>query len=440
MQHAVTSYVLDDDPAVNEVICGILSRSGVHFRSFLRFSELLEGLADRHPDLLFLDVRLDDADAVEAIRHLHAIGYQGKIQVVSGLSAAQLTEVYRMLERYGYGALYPIAKPFRSAAIKAALAHATTPTASTIVQDTGSRESALAGWMTSSVGGAGVLIIQPHLVGSANQPDLLATPALFDATVHQGLDACLAQQDSGDRHIWVHMTTDAAMALPRTSLVGAPATQNALQLSIIVAAQQMATAPSQIDDLRTRLAVYGYGVGCYVDSLADFSLGGLVRIAGGRLVLGSNCVAQILGSATGRILGENLLIACRNKAISVAACHNADQTDMSALIEMGIEWLVTPPEQMSPLEHLALQSMPQFPRPEGRKLAATVPPPDFPGHNLLSQREYEIVKLTVTGLSAKEAGRALDLSHRTVEVHRSNIFAKLGVKNVAQLTRLVLGA
>ena len=53
----------------------------------------------------------------------------------------------------------------------------------------------------------------------------------------------------------------------------------------------------------------------------------------------------------------------------------------------------------------------------------------------LSVREREVLGLIVTGLTNKEIGRALDLSPRTVETHRANLFAKLGVDSLAQLIR-----
>ena len=45
------------------------------------------------------------------------------------------------------------------------------------------------------------------------------------------------------------------------------------------------------------------------------------------------------------------------------------------------------------------------------------------------------VALIVEGLTNKEIGRALDLSPRTVETHRANLFAKLQAESLAQLIR-----
>lgn len=76
------------------------------------------------------------------------------------------------------------------------------------------------------------------------------------------------------------------------------------------------------------------------------------------------------------------------------------------------------------------------------------PPPEptisLPGHSenvkpeVLTAREREIAMLVAAALSSKEVAAKLDLSTRTVEKHRANIYAKLGVRDVVGLTRWCL--
>lgn len=54
-------------------------------------------------------------------------------------------------------------------------------------------------------------------------------------------------------------------------------------------------------------------------------------------------------------------------------------------------------------------------------------------HHDLSARELEIARLVRSGASSKVIGEKLDISPRTVEVHRRNIMKKLQVSNTAQL-------
>ncbi len=53
----------------------------------------------------------------------------------------------------------------------------------------------------------------------------------------------------------------------------------------------------------------------------------------------------------------------------------------------------------------------------------------------LSEREREVLGLIVSGLTNKEIGRALNVSPRTLETHRANLFAKLEIDALAQLVR-----
>jgi two-component system response regulator FixJ len=62
---------------------------------------------------------------------------------------------------------------------------------------------------------------------------------------------------------------------------------------------------------------------------------------------------------------------------------------------------------------------------------------NFPGRELLSFRECNVLDLIVKGNSNKEAGRKLRISPRTVEVHRARIIDKLGAKNTVDLVNIV---
>ena len=57
--------------------------------------------------------------------------------------------------------------------------------------------------------------------------------------------------------------------------------------------------------------------------------------------------------------------------------------------------------------------------------------------NQLTKREMGIVEMLREGHSSKEIATRLSISNRTVEVHRYNIFRKLGVNNVVSLIKMV---
>lgn len=56
----------------------------------------------------------------------------------------------------------------------------------------------------------------------------------------------------------------------------------------------------------------------------------------------------------------------------------------------------------------------------------------------LTARELDVLRHVVAGRTNKETASELGISHRTVETHRENILKKLGVRSVAELTRLAL--
>ncbi|MDO9214794.1 MAG: response regulator [Methylococcales bacterium] len=54
----------------------------------------------------------------------------------------------------------------------------------------------------------------------------------------------------------------------------------------------------------------------------------------------------------------------------------------------------------------------------------------------LTCRELEVLPHIVSGLSNKEIARQLDISHRTVEIHRAQILKKTAAANLMELVRL----
>lgn len=58
----------------------------------------------------------------------------------------------------------------------------------------------------------------------------------------------------------------------------------------------------------------------------------------------------------------------------------------------------------------------------------------------LTSREREVLEQAALGLHAKEIAAVLKISPRTVEVHKTRIMEKLGVRNVAELVRFAMAA
>ncbi len=62
---------------------------------------------------------------------------------------------------------------------------------------------------------------------------------------------------------------------------------------------------------------------------------------------------------------------------------------------------------------------------------------NYEAHSL-TPRQKEILRYVALGFTNREIGERLDISVRTVEVHRFNLMRRLRVRNVAQLLRQAL--
>ena len=59
-------------------------------------------------------------------------------------------------------------------------------------------------------------------------------------------------------------------------------------------------------------------------------------------------------------------------------------------------------------------------------------------HEVLSDREYQVMCLIASGKAVKEIAEALSLSVKTISTHRSRILRKMGMRNSSQLTHYAI--
>ena len=57
----------------------------------------------------------------------------------------------------------------------------------------------------------------------------------------------------------------------------------------------------------------------------------------------------------------------------------------------------------------------------------------------LTARERDVMALAVAGHTNKEIANLLDISHRTVEIHRAHVMQKTGASNLLELARIAEG-
>jgi DNA-binding NarL/FixJ family response regulator len=63
---------------------------------------------------------------------------------------------------------------------------------------------------------------------------------------------------------------------------------------------------------------------------------------------------------------------------------------------------------------------------------------DAPPHTMLSDREYEVLRLIVAGRSVTDIADALNLSVKTISTHKARILQKLRLSGTAELVRYAL--
>ncbi|AWH83764.1 DNA-binding response regulator [Flavobacterium album] len=67
------------------------------------------------------------------------------------------------------------------------------------------------------------------------------------------------------------------------------------------------------------------------------------------------------------------------------------------------------------------------------QISSKTPKPALDEDDSLSEREIEVLRLICQQMTAKEIGEVLFLTPRTVEGHKTTLFAKTGAKNIAGL-------
>jgi EAL domain-containing protein (putative c-di-GMP-specific phosphodiesterase class I) len=115
---APSCLIVEDEPGIRSIISRVLSHYDLSVGEFTNANEAVASLGSEHPKVVFLDVSLENSDAIEAIRGLAKNHYAGAVQLISGRKPALLEEVKKIGERHGLRMRTPIVKPFGADAIR----------------------------------------------------------------------------------------------------------------------------------------------------------------------------------------------------------------------------------------------------------------------------------------------------------------------------------
>lgn len=144
---------------------------------------------------------------------------------------------------------------------------------------------------------------------------------------------------------------------------------------------------------------------------------------------------------------RTILDQCPEAGILALTAHE-DEAHIFALLEAGAEGYIVKSARLADVL-AAIRAVargepaldPRAMRAMMRKLAdrkRAAEPRDASMPEPLTDREMEVLRLAATGASNKEIARRLCISVRTVQVHLSNIFGKLGVRSRTEAALLAI--
>ncbi|MEO0879516.1 MAG: response regulator [Pseudomonadota bacterium] len=134
-------------------------------------------------------------------------------------------------------------------------------------------------------------------------------------------------------------------------------------------------------------------------------------------------------SMTGLELADRL----KEKGHSAPVVFMTGFGDVPLAVEAMGKGAVTFLEKPLTAAHLSAALEKAFSRPSAPEDAPSAEPDFATRADTLSKREKQVLSLVADGMTNKEIGRALDISHRTVEHHRERILTKTGLSNTDDL-------
>lgn len=112
------AFIIDDDRTIRVLISMVLGRLGIDCALFDGATTAMAALAEHRPQIAFLDIALANSDAVDVLKGMSAVRYDGIVQLVSGANPMILETVQRIGVRHGLRLAPPLYKPFRGSALQ----------------------------------------------------------------------------------------------------------------------------------------------------------------------------------------------------------------------------------------------------------------------------------------------------------------------------------
>lgn len=110
-------YLVDEDSSIRQFLSLVLHGSGIDTFEFADGTALRKSAERRAPDLIFHNVSLDAADAIESMAALGARSYRGAVQLTSNRGAAVLKHVKSIGIKHKLNMLPVLKKPYETEAV-----------------------------------------------------------------------------------------------------------------------------------------------------------------------------------------------------------------------------------------------------------------------------------------------------------------------------------
>ncbi len=115
-------FIIDGDASMRHFLSLILHGAGIDTEEFADGQGLRQALARRAPDLIFLDIPLESAEAIACVVAFGAALYRGQVQLMSSRGSAVLAHVKSIGEQQHLQMLPVLRKPFETGAVLKLLA------------------------------------------------------------------------------------------------------------------------------------------------------------------------------------------------------------------------------------------------------------------------------------------------------------------------------
>lgn len=132
-----TCFVVDDEPAIRQLLREMLASHDVTVEEYSGISRtLFERVVTKQPQLIFMDIMLEDSDAVEALLGLSKLQFTGDVQLVSGRGTELLRDIHRIGKNHHINMLPVMEKPLQLSALSEVVEHIYASAPPPIVQPT----------------------------------------------------------------------------------------------------------------------------------------------------------------------------------------------------------------------------------------------------------------------------------------------------------------